>query len=202
MVAKQTPGPPQSPRDEVLSNPSVLLFGGMETRLEPDSRVLRLETGATGVTKATIEGLWHLSTKKIDQFRDGEGTGFVSKLGPGTYIGQGYNTGTQVNLLRSGPHVEHKLVLNGNILFVPSEEQFNAAYELAELTIGDSNLDLIANLSPGHIFNKLLREYPLDGMRYDAFIFYWDHSDPTFQGAEGVVLNPANSLHVVDQIAH
>jgi hypothetical protein len=167
-------------------------YGSMTVDLAPDSEVRKFESGAEGLTNATVRGLWHMSPGEVEEFTNEGGSDERSKYGPGTYVGNGELGGTQVELLQRQPHYSHELVVRGNVLAIPFPEQEDAAYEIADRAGVD-------DVAQRHLLNSVLREHEVEGVKYDAFFLYATKEVDGREMVEGVVLRPEEVLEVVNR---
>lgn len=175
-------------------------LGGMKVALGSESEETRFQSGAIGITAASITGLWHLSYEHVETFINHRGSSAASRFGPGMYVGAGEKDGTQIRQLKMHDHWRYELLFGGNVLLVPAENADFTSDELAENIAGgdDDLLDQLLRKSDSfRRINNILRGYLIEGVNYDAFITY---SDPEMkvQSSEGVIINPEGTITVVD----
>ncbi len=182
-------GSEETPKEKKV----ITLIDGVQIELGNDTETLNLESGAVGYSDVLVRGLWHRSVREIGHFRD-EKVSFGGKHGMGTYVGAGEIGGTSLDSLKGETCYEYKLELSGNVLVVPFETYDDTSWELLErLGLDSENF----KGQPGTVINKILQRQEIDGVSYDAVIFYWPDRPHQKGILEGVVFKPEGSLRIV-----
>ena len=182
-------GTEETPKEKKV----ITLMDGVQIELGNDTETLNLESGAVGYSDVLVRGLWHMSVQEIDHFRD-EKVSLYGKHGVGTYVGAGEIGGTQVDSLKGKTCYEYKLELSGNVLVVPLETHDDTSWELLDrLGLDFENF----KGPPSTVINKILQRQEIDGVSYDAVMFYWPDRAHQKGLLEGVVFKPEGSLRIV-----